>query len=348
MNTATQPTASSSTLLSAQPTPIFYQQLDHFRELLPHQKLLYDFPEEHPLRPLLNNYLRFYDIDFVEEGLAKYHSIWKTQASKSHTIVQQCWGVDQPKGLAVIAHGYFDHTGLYGPLIRYFLEQNIEVMCFDLPGHGLSTGDRGLIHHFNEYSHTLDGILRQSCISDTSQPLILAGQSTGCAIITNYLLNPIWDKDDKPIINHCILLAPLVRITGWPLLRLLYPLLKQLTLYVPRTFKQSTHRSSFSYFVRYVDPLKTERVPLKWLKAMDQWIKDLETLKPAQSTIPCTFIQGTGDNTVDWKYNLPALQRHFPKHYCHFISGAKHHLVNESDIYWAKVKKLLLYALSRL
>jgi len=205
MNTATQQAS------------IFHQDLDHFRELLPNQKLLYEYPEDHPLKPLLDNYLSFYNIDFSHNGMAKNYSIWKSQVSDDHTIVQQYWEAAESKGLVVITHGYFDHTGLYGPLIQYFLANHFSVICFDLPGNGLSSSDRGLIHNFNEYSHSLDYILRQAFITNAStdeMPLILAGQSTGGAIIANYLLNPTWNKHTIPTIKHCIFLAPLVRINA--------------------------------------------------------------------------------------------------------------------------------------
>ena len=45
------------------------------------------------------------------------------------------------------------------------------------------------------------------------------------------------------------------------------------------------------------------------------------------------MIQGTDDDTVDWRYNLAILERLYPELELTLINGAKHHLVNETEIY---------------
>ena len=45
---------------------------------------------------------------------------------------------------------------------------------------------------------------------------------------------------------------------------------------------------------------------------------------------PLTVVQGAGDDTVDWKFNLPAIRGKFPNAKEVLVPGARHHLVNES------------------
>ncbi|MED5413144.1 MAG: alpha/beta fold hydrolase, partial [Pseudomonadota bacterium] len=66
-----------------------------------------------------------------------------------------CTSLDKQKGTVFIIHGYFDHTGLYGHLIKHCLQKGLTVISFDLPGHGLSSGDPASIDSFNQYSDAL-------------------------------------------------------------------------------------------------------------------------------------------------------------------------------------------------
>jgi alpha-beta hydrolase superfamily lysophospholipase len=52
-------------------------------------------------------------------------------------------------------------------------------------------------------------------------------------------------------------------------------------------------------------------------------------------------VQGTGDTTVDWRYNTQAIARKFPRAHINTIPGARHHLVNESQPYRDSLYQLL-------
>jgi alpha-beta hydrolase superfamily lysophospholipase len=42
-------------------------------------------------------------------------------------------------------------------------------------------------------------------------------------------------------------------------------------------------------------------------------------------------VQGDADTTLDWRYNLPQLQRLFPRAQVYMVAGGGHHLANESQ-----------------
>ena len=53
-----------------------------------------------------------------------------------------------PKGTVFILHGYFDHVGLYTQLIDRCLGAGFDVLAYDQPGHGLSSGTLTAIGSF--------------------------------------------------------------------------------------------------------------------------------------------------------------------------------------------------------
>jgi alpha-beta hydrolase superfamily lysophospholipase len=55
------------------------------------------------------------------------------------------------------------------------------------------------------------------------------------------------------------------------------------------------------------------------------------------SDIPLSIVQGSGDGTVDWRFNLSSLLEKFPNSKSYLIDDAKHHLVNESAEFRSRV-----------
>jgi alpha-beta hydrolase superfamily lysophospholipase len=268
--------------------------------------------------------------------------------------VQQCWQVEAPKATGIIVQGYLDQSGLYGRLIRWSLEQNYNVICFDLPGHGLSSGEPASIESFTTYAH----IFRQVILNGVKHQLIThkryaIGQSTGCSIIMEALLDKALvdnalpnDAIKSPNKNydfeHVFLLAPLVRSMRWNILRWVYFALKPFIKTIKRQFVSSSHDENFNHFIAHNDPLQAKHIHLNWLGAMEHWYQTIKNLPSNQANLqPLTVIQGTGDNTVDWRYNIPALCRCFPDNRLHYIPQAQHHLVKESAPYWKTIENIL-------
>ncbi len=253
------------------------------------------------------------------------HIAGRIEVSGFDIMVQQ-WRHPAAQGTAILVHGYYDHVGLYGSLIQFCLAQGLDVVCFDLPGHGLSSGVEAAIDDFQQYDAVLNSVLQQVQLHATG-PLYAFGQSTGGAILINYLLSRQLSQQDSPF-QAVTLFAPLVRPVGWRRGKVMHSLLHRLIPRLKRHFNANSADAEFLRFVAQSDPLQPRYLSVRWVGALKQWIHFIER-QPA-SDIPLHIIQGDSDQTVDWRYNLPLLAAKFPQRTLTMIAKGQHHLVNES------------------
>ena len=97
-------------------------------------------------------YLDFYRLEFSAEFPAAVYSIGYIESGSERLAAVQVWQQAGAASTLLLVHGYFDHVGLFGHLVRYGLARGNNVVAFDLPGHGLSTGEPALIDEFSLYS----------------------------------------------------------------------------------------------------------------------------------------------------------------------------------------------------
>lgn len=233
---------------------------------------------------------------------------------------------EQVRGTAFIMHGYYDHAGLYGHLIKYCLQRNLAVVIFDLPGHGLSSGERAGIESFAQYREVFSACLRLAQRAGLSKPWLAIGQSTGSAIIMDYTLA---NCEQPNCFEHLVLLAPLVRPYQWWRGSALHTVLKPFVKTIKRNFVVNSSNEEFLHFVRECDPLQSRRLSAHWVGALKRWLVAFEQSNSCD--IPVSVVQGALDTTVEWRYNLGAIERKFPHARTYMIADARHHLVNESQ-----------------
>ena len=91
-------------------------------------------------------YCQHYGLRFDQNLQLESHRIG-TLRSRKFDLVCQYFSVPLylQRGTVFLVHGYFDHAGLYGHLIKHCLQQGLAVIIFDLPGHGLSSGEKARI-----------------------------------------------------------------------------------------------------------------------------------------------------------------------------------------------------------
>lgn len=259
-------------------------------------------------------------------------------ASGAFSLWCQVWAPPAPVGTVFVVHGYFDHLGLYRHLLAMLLARGWQVVLWDLPGHGLSSGERAAIDDFATYGDCLHDI--QAVLSErrlTPAPWVGIGQSTGASILaTDVLCRPAA----TPWVGLA-LLAPLVRPCRWrqtgPLQRLAAPFVKTF----PRPGRHNSTDRAFVDFLHHRDPLQPRRLNLGWVSAMRRWMPQL--LAAAPSTLPVLLMQGEQDRTVDWRYNLAVLTDKFPRAHVYRQPDARHHLVNEAP----PIREALLAELGR-
>ncbi|MCZ6709064.1 MAG: alpha/beta hydrolase, partial [Gammaproteobacteria bacterium] len=89
-------------------------------------------------------YLRHYGIHYAEQVPNLTHQFGMIDTGR-HRLAVHLWTPPDSTGTALVIHGYYDHVGLYGHLIRHLIGRRLAVVALDLPGHGLSSGERATI-----------------------------------------------------------------------------------------------------------------------------------------------------------------------------------------------------------
>nr|WP_068825345.1 alpha/beta hydrolase [Pseudomonas sp. BMS12] len=268
-------------------------------------------------------YQRHYGLDLPQHPAVR--SRLGSFTSDGLDLVAQLWLPPEPQATLILLHGYYDHMGLYRHVIDWALSLNLAALAFDLPGHGLSAGPRASIDDFASYQRALHGLLDEAASLDLPQPWHLCGQSTGGAILLDYLLTGA----PRPEPGATILLAPLVRPRAWGLSKLSYHLLSPFKSAIPRRFSANSSDPAFLDFLQNRDPLQPRNLPTAWVGALARWIPRIE--RAQRSALQPLVVQGEDDMTVDWRHNLAVLQAKFDQPQILRIPGARHHLANEHE-----------------
>lgn len=288
-------------------------------------KAAYSSAEGAGTAPELRRYLDYYGFSSLHRGRPELTHTLRFHHWHGYSIAAHCWQQAGARGTITVVHGLFDHLGLYLPLIEHLLDDGFNVVGFDLPGHGLSSGTRASIQDFADYRQVLAACIEWGA-TVSHGPYHLVGQSTGCSAIL-YLL--LCADSASCHVRSSVLLAPLVRASAWGRVSMAHALLSWILAKVPRQFGANSHDKRFLHFLARQDPMQARHIDVHWVGAMRAWVKAFLAAPTAQHRL--LVIQGTGDSTVDWRWNLPMIRRKFPAARVHYVDGAMHHLVNEAD-----------------
>lgn len=276
----------------------------------------------------VQKYLNHYKINFAQTIDGVRHGFGRFSA-ESYTIACHYWVPEIPRGTIFVVHGYYDHVGLYNHIIRFALQNEFAVVAFDLPGMGLSSGDRASITDFDQYALAL-----KSCLTKFKkvmpQPWHCVAQSTGSAAVLSLLL-----ENQDNVFDKIVLLGPLIRSSGWNRHRWVYMVARFFVRSLPRKFTENSHDKEFLSFLRKSDPLQSRRLPVRWVGAMKDWVDRFSKFQ--EQPYKLLIIQGDEDLTVDWEYNLEVIGEKLPNAKVKMIPQARHHLVSESAPYRAQV-----------
>jgi alpha-beta hydrolase superfamily lysophospholipase len=300
------------------------------RELKP-----FSFLDDDDSSDLAMRYYRYYGIDF-EDRYSVSHRFGYLH-SGDFNIALHYFCPASPRGTVFILHGYYDHVGIYAHPIEYFLSRNYAVVCYDQPGHGLSTGERVSINSFDQYVAVLESCL-SFCDSHCARPWHIVGQSMAGAVIMTYLLLNRYTLENCPF-ERIVLLAPLVHPNGWRIGKWMHALGKYFLKQQKRVFVTNSHDQHFLSFLRNDDSLQSTILPIRWVTALKDWLREFSLL-PA-SSLRIVVIQGTDDQTVDWSYNMERVREKFPGATIHYLPGGRHQLVNESEPFRKRLFGLL-------
>lgn len=281
------------------------------------------------LTSLPQAYLRTYGLDFAAEFDGLRHGFGRVDAA-GFSIAAHYWLPVDPRATLVIVHGYYDHVGVFDKAIRFALQQHFAVLTFDLPGHGLSSGEQAAIDSFDQYGDVLHRLLERSTPL-LPKPWHALGQSTGASVILNY----VW-RYEQPVsapaaLEKIALFAPLILPRGWRVGRFMFYIVRLFMVRMHRGSSRSSHDPVFTRFVETEDALQSKYLSLKWVGAMAQWHQFFLQAPPLLR--PILVVQGTGDMTVAWRYNLKQIRKKLLGVKIQMIDDAGHQLINESPRY---------------
>ena len=266
-------------------------------------------------------YFDYYGLD-VEDDIEGLEHLFGTFQSSEWTLAANIYRPKEYKATVVLLHGYLNHIGQFKHLIRHLLEHGFAVAVYDMPGHGLSSGERGVIDDFSQYTQALVDYTK-IVGKLTKGPYHLIGFSTGGTVAIDYLRVRKGDFFDR-----VILAAPLVRNVAWKSSEAGYKLYNNFADSVPRARRKNSSDKEFLEFNKYKDVLHCQKVSLKWVKALYDWNDKIKTVEPNDRSI--AVIQGTKDTTVSYKYNMKFVKSKFPNVAITMIADSRHELFNES------------------
>ncbi len=290
---------------------------------------LADFEKEQSEESFRNdfrNYLDYYGMNF--QGIL-HDSGWFDSGQMK--IFAHVLKPERAKGTIILLHGYLEHSGNLGYIAEYLLGEKFNIAMFDLPGHGLSEGERCSIDDFSKYLRVFMRFV--SIITNRyTGPYYFIGHSTGCAVLIEYL------HQNPDLFDKIIMISPLIRSDKWELSKFAYSVLSPVIGGIPIFFASDiSSDTNYIDFVQEHDPLQGKFIRVKWVKALFNWNDNVEAYPQFDETI--TVIQGAKDNVVDWRYNISFLQKKFMQANIIFITNGKHQLLNETSTIRGEVYK---------
>ncbi len=229
---------------------------------------------------------------------------------------------------AIYLHGYLDHSAMNRYPIGELLRRGYTVVAVDLPGHGLSSGERGSIDDFSDYGEVIEAVVRAIRRGEIAgiaadAPLSAVGHSTGAAAIIEHgeLYGAAFDR--------IVLVAPLVRLYAFPLARVGVRIASAIVDALPRRISGSSSNERYVEFAREHDPLGIYEAPLDWAQAYLEWEERRRELR--EGSTPVLLLQAGRDTVVDTGYNTEFLRRAFTHLEVVEYPNARHSLFNEPE-----------------
>ncbi|WP_096188940.1 alpha/beta fold hydrolase [Evansella halocellulosilytica] len=269
---------------------------------------------------------------FHHEGLQDYLSYYRF--SVQHIEEYRCGSItvngkkqflqlflrNNPKGTVFFVHGYLDHSGGLSRTVNHLLEENYQVVMLDLPGHGFSEGEEGVISDFEDYVLAIEEGYTYICDTLRVNSVIGLGHSTGAAILFHA------STEKKVTLSRLILVAPLYIPYRWNLFKGFLLSLGKILPKKKRAFKKNSDDFFYKNFIRN-DPLQVQMLKADWLVALEDW--RIKILDCPNETVPTYLLQGTKDTTVEWRRNIKFYKQKCSHFQAALFEGGRHQLLNE-------------------
>lgn len=116
-----------------------------------------------------------------------------------------------PRLVVVFTHGFSPYARPYRHVAQALVEAGHAVTLYDVRGHGHSTGRRGHVESFDDYTGDLEQVVARARAPFPDVPLALVGHSQGGAIVLDYLL-PARPTPTRPMPAFAVAATPMLEI----------------------------------------------------------------------------------------------------------------------------------------
>lgn len=114
------------------------------------------------------------------------------------------------RAMIILVHGLGEHAGRYAGWAGRFNAHGVTIHAFDLPGHGMTPGRRGVVPSPERLYDTIDQIIVESAATHPGVPLFIYGHSLGGGLTLHYLVRR------RPSLTGAIVTSPWVTLTNAP------------------------------------------------------------------------------------------------------------------------------------
>ncbi len=269
----------------------------------------------------------------------RYGNLSFEASQNSHRVklFGQAWRPSSVKGTVLLIHGFAEHIGNYGQLIKNFAEDGYAVIALDMRGHGLSEGIRGFVESPYCYAKDIEEWISY-CFPHIApnKPLFIWGHSLGGLVGLHLIM-----RGNFPVVpSAATFSSPLLgfpRLAGFRkiLMRFssvvarLFPTL-QISSGIPNTALSSDHR----YLERReLDGLVHHSVTPAWVLNVGKTIKEVRSYAwDIESTCPILLMlagQEVVTNLMDAR-DFAFQNLSFLEHKVIEFPDARHELEKES------------------
>ncbi len=140
-----------------------------------------------------------------------HHATFEIETHQGGRLFAQSWAPKEPAvGAVGIVHGLGEHSRRHEWFAQRLAEHGLEVVSFDLRGHGQTDGGRGHVLHFDWLMDDIGHLVAELYSRLPQGPCFLYGQSLGGSLVLNFALR------EQPDLRGIIATSPLLKLAKRP------------------------------------------------------------------------------------------------------------------------------------
>lgn len=260
------------------------------------------------------------------------HDEGRVTSADGTRLYFQSWMPEEPRGIVIIVHGLFDHSGRFVHVAEWLGERGIGCYGLDYRCHGRSPGLRIHVDRFDEFVDDVDAMREKVAEEHAELPRFVLGHSQGGLITILSILRSPEGLDGAVVTSPFLGVHPESRPPA-PVVKLA-PILAAL---LPRLRMEGGAKPKYLTHDRAVveayeaDPLVTSKISARYgvelMEAQERALEEASRLR-----IPLLLMLAGDDHIVDpeatrrWARAAPAEQVELVE-----WEGLWHELLNEPE-----------------